>query len=235
LLGASPKAIPAYDSYGVIDPKADIPVLEASIQRGFRAIKIKLGDGSLDDDVLVVSVVRDVIGPDVTLMVDYNQSLDAPEAIRRIRAIERFAPYWVEEPVKAEDLKGHHAVRRSVSTAIQTGENWWFLAGMAASLAAEASDFVMPDIMKIGGITGWMEAAALGSSAGTPVSSHLFTEASAHVLAATPTAHFIEHLDIAGALLEHPVDVVEGKITARGPGLGLTWKQEAVKRFQASG
>ncbi len=185
--------------YGVIDPKADIPALEASIQRGFRAIKIKLGDGSLEDDVAIVSVVRDVIGPDVKLMVDYNQALDAPEAIRRIRAIERFAPYWVEEPVKAEDLHGHHTVRRSVSTAIQTGENWWLPAGMAAALAAEASDFVMPDIMKIGGVTGWVEAAALAASAGTPLSSHIFTEASAHVLARNANSAFLSSISISRA------------------------------------
>ncbi len=78
LLGASPKPIVAYDSCSVIDPKADVPALEASIQRGFRAIKIKLGDGGLEEDVAIVSVVRDVIGPDVKLMVDYNQALDAP-------------------------------------------------------------------------------------------------------------------------------------------------------------
>jgi mandelate racemase len=231
LLGASVKSLPAYDSYGVIDPRTDLAALEASVQRGFRAIKIKLGDGHLAADVAAVAAVRDVIGPHIQLMVDFNQALDATEAVRRIKAIEPFGLCWIEEPVKAEDLAGHRQVRSSVATPIQTGENWWFPAGLAAALAAGACDYAMPDLMKIGGITGWMEAAALASAAGMPVSSHIFPEASAHVLAATATAHFIEHLDLAGALLTQPIEVIEGAIAARGPGLGMTWNEEAVTRF----
>jgi mandelate racemase len=116
---------------------------------------------------------------------------------------------------------------------VQTGENWWFPAGMAASIAAGASDHAMLDVMKIGGVTGWMQAAALASVHGMPVSSHIFVEASAHLLAVTPTAHMIEYLDKASAILTQPAEVKDGMMTARGPGLGIDIDDKALDRFTA--
>ena len=89
----------------------------------------------------------------------------------------------------------------------------------------------MPDLMKIGGITGWLSAMGQAEAASIPMSSHLFIEASAHVLPVTPTAHWLEFLDVAGAVLAEPVRPIDGKVTARGPGLGLEWDAEAVKKF----
>src|SRR5690242_17762673 len=84
---------------------------------------------------------------------------------------------------------------------VQTGENWWFPRGMANAVAAQASDLAMIDIMKIGGVTGWLNAMGQAEAASLPLSSHTFNKPSAHVLAITPTAHWLEYLDIAGAVL----------------------------------
>ena len=233
LLGGAPKPIQAYDSYGVIDPRTDVADIEASVASGFRAIKIKIGDGDLARDVDAVRAVRRAIGPDVALMVDFNQSLDPPEAIRRIARLAEFDLTWVEEPVPAEDLRGHAQVRAKSPVRIQTGENWWFPRGMAESLLAGASDFAMPDVMKIGGFTGWVAAMALAQAASLPVSSHAFVEASAHALAVTPTCHWLEHLDKASAVLAEPLRQVNGTITARGPGLGMDWNKVVVSRLAA--
>jgi mandelate racemase len=233
LLGGAPRPLPAYDSHGTVDPVTDGAVIEASLAKGFRAIKIKLGDGDLASDLAAVQMVRGIAGPDIRLMVDFNQSLDPPEAIRRITRLAEFDLHWIEEPVKAEDLAGHRAVREATGAPIQTGENWWFPAGMAAALAARACDHAMPDLMKIGGVTGWMQAASLAGAHNIPVSSHLFVEASAHALAVTPTAHMIEYLDLAGAICADPIRPIDGSVTARGPGLGIEWDQRAVARFQA--
>jgi mandelate racemase len=233
LLGGAPRAIEAYDSYGVVDPELDEAVLRASIASGFRAIKIKVGDGDLGRDVNSVGAVRNILGPHVKLMVDFNQSLDITEAIRRIEALEPFDLHWVEEPVRAEDHRGHAAVRSAVRAPIQTGENWWHLADMSASIAARASAHAMPDLMKIGGITGWMAAAELAEQTALPVSSHLFVEASAHAMAVTPTAHLLEWLDIAGGVSAETNKPVDGKVTATGPGLGIVWDEAAVRRYAA--
>jgi mandelate racemase len=233
LLGGTVRPLDAYDSYGVVEPTNDADVLAASVASGFKAIKIKCGDGDLSRDIAAVRGVREIIGPDVWLMVDFNQALDVPEAIRRIRRLAEFDLHWIEEPVKAEDLGGHARVRAATGAMIQTGENWWFTASMAAAISTGASDHAMPDLMKIGGVTGWLSAAGLAQAAGLPVSSHIFAEASAHVMSTTPTAHLVEWLDLAGAVLAEPQQVIDGQITPGGPGLGLDWDEKAVARFAA--
>lgn len=231
LLGGEEKAVTAYDSYGMIDPAKDAPLLEQALARGFSAIKIKIGGGSLAQDLETVRAVREIIGGDCRLMVDYNQSLSVPEAIRRINRLAEFDLQWVEEPVPAEDLTGHAAVRRNAGVPIQTGENWWFPEDAARAIALGASDFAMLDIMKIGGVTGWLRAAAQAEGASLPVSSHLFVEASAQLLAVTPLTHFLEYLDIASPILCDPLETDAGTLRPRGPGLGLDWDENAVARY----
>jgi mandelate racemase len=233
LLGGAPIALAAYDSYGMIDPRADEKAILSSVESGFRAIKIKLGEGDLEVDVNTVRAVRAMIGPAIRLMVDYNQSLDPVEACRRIARLTEFDLCWVEEPVRAEDLEGHARVRAATSVPVQTGENWWFPRDMAKAIAAGASDFGMLDVMKIGGVTGWLSAMGQAEAASLPISSHIFVEASAHLLTITPTAHWLEYLDIAGAILAAPHRAVDGTVTAKGPGFGLEWDESAIARFTA--
>jgi mandelate racemase len=231
LLGGSPRPIRAYDSYGVVDPVADEKDLRRSLDQGFRGIKIKGGDGDAANDERVVKAVRGLIGPDIALMLDFNQSLDPSEASRRIARLAPYDLHWIEEPVAAENLQGHAEVRETSPIPIQSGENWWFPRGFAEAIASGASDFIMPDLMKVGGITGWLRVAGQAEAASIPMSSHLFAEASAHMLAVTPTAHWLEVLDLARAILAEPIEIVGGTITARGPGLGLAWDEAAVAKY----
>jgi mandelate racemase len=219
LLGGSARPIKAYDSYGVVDPTADERALRRSLEQGFRGIKIKGGDGDAANDERVVKGVRALLGPDISLMIDFNQSLDPAEAARRIARLEPYDLHWIEEPVPQENLSGHAKVRETSPTPIQAGENWWFPRGFAEAIEAGASDFIMPDLMKCGGVTGWLQVAAQAEAANIPMSSHLFAEASAHMLAVTPTAHWLEFLDFASVILAHPAEIVDGTVTARG----LAW------------
>lgn len=233
LLGAELKPINAYDSYGLINPHAEEAEIRRSIDCGFRAIKMKIGGSALSADVEAVRDLRAIIGPDIHLMVDYNQSLDPAEACARIARLRDFDLHWVEEPVRAEDLAGHARVRAEAGVNVQMGESWWFPEDCAKAISAGASDFVMLDAMKIGGVSGWMRAAALAAAANLPVSSHAFIEASAHLLAATSNAHWIEYLDKAAPILTEPLQVHFGAITPRGPGLGIQWDEHAVTRYAA--
>jgi mandelate racemase len=232
LLGAEPRALKAYDSYGLLNIDADGPALEATLGLGFKAIKIKLGGGDLSEDIARVAFARDIVGPDIEIMVDYNQSLDVPDSLERISALKEFGIAWIEEPVPAEDIAGHKAIKDQAEIPVQTGENWWFPAGASNVISRDASDLIMPDIMKIGGFTGWMQVAQMAADRGIQLSSHAFVEQSAHALAATPTAHWLEYLDKARPVLVHGYDVVDGHVTARGPGLGLEWDQSAVDRYR---
>ena len=223
LLGGTPRPIKAYDSYGMVDPVRDEKACAARSSKAFVGIKIKGGDGDVANDERMVSGVRDVLGPDIALMLDFNQSLDPAEATRRIA---RLAPYdltWIEEPVAQENLLGMAKVRATSPTPIQAGENWWFPRGFAEAIAVGASDFIMPDLMKCGGITGWLRVAGQAEAASIPMSSHLFAEASAHVLAVTPTAHWLEFLDFAArSWRDRPRSSMA--LTAE-PGLGLEWSE----------
>ncbi len=232
LLGGEPKPVRAYDSWGLVDPARDAKGLEQSVAAGFGGIKIKLGGGGLADDLATVREVRRIIGDRVALMVDYNQCLEPTEAIRRVRALQPFDLSWVEEPVAAEDLQGHAQVRAASPVPIQTGENWWFPRAAQQALHAGACDLMMPDLMKIGGITGWLGVMGLAQAASMPVSSHLFIEASAHVLAVTPTCDWLEFMDFGAAILQNPARLDQGCVTAQGPGLGMAWDEDAVARCQ---
>jgi mandelate racemase len=235
LLGGELRPLPAYDSFGMLDPRTDLAWLEASVASGFKAIKIKLGAGDVESDVAIVAEARRTIGDSVRLMLDFNQSQTTASAVERIRRLQDFDLTWVEEPVAAEDLVGHRAVRECVRPVpIQTGENWWFPHGMTNAITAGASDLAMVDIMKIGGVTGWLSAMAQAEAAALPLSNHTFVEPSAHVMAVSPMAFWFEYLDIAGAVLTERLMPIDGTVTARGPGLGLDWDEHAVARYAFS-
>jgi mandelate racemase len=236
LLGAAPRPIPAYNSKGLgLLPEKEL-MKEAGelVEEGFRAIKLRLGRPSAHDDLKALKAVKKQIGPEVVLMVDFNQGLTVAEAIRRGRLIDdEGGVYWIEEPIRADDFSGCSQVQQAIHTPIQIGENFMGPEQMAQALAAGACDYVMPDAERIGGVTGWMRAAALAQAAGIEMSSHLFPEVSCHLLAATPTCHFLEYVDWADAVLEEPLKIKDGKaIVPSAPGTGIRWNESAVERYR---
>jgi mandelate racemase len=227
--------VPAYNSKGLGLLPQDKLAREASelVDEGFRAIKLRLGRASAQEDLKALKAVKKQIGPEVTLMVDFNQGLTVAEAIRRGRMIDdEGGVCWIEEPIRADDFSGCNQIRQAVHTPIQIGENFMGPEQMAQALAAGACDYVMPDAQRIGGVTGWMRAAALAQAAGIEMSSHLFPEASCHLLAATPTCHFLEYVDWADAVLEEPLRIKDGQaLVPSTPGTGIRWNESAVERY----
>ncbi len=233
LLGGRPRPIPAYNSLGMIPPGEAADAAAKTVAAGFTAMKIKVGWPTLAEDLAVVRAARKALGGDAALMIDFNQSLTVPEAIRRGRALDAEGIAWIEEPVRADDYRGAAEAAAQVATPIQIGENFNGVHEMALALSLRASDLVMPDPQQIGGVTGWLRAAALAQAAGLPCSSHLFIELSAHLLAVTPTCHYIEYLDVAAPLLAEPLRPVDGAIEAPArPGIGLRWNEDAVERYR---
>jgi mandelate racemase len=236
VLGATPRPIPAYNSNGLgLQPLKELPKAATDLLKGgFRAVKLRLGRSEAGDDIEALRTVRKAIGPQVKLMVDFNQGLSVAEAIRRGHMIDdEGGVEWIEEPIRADDFSGCGQVRREIRTPIQIGENFMGPEQMAQALAAGASDYVMPDLERIGGVTGWMRAAALAQGAGVEMSSHLFPEASAHLLAVAPTCHWLEYVDWADAILKDPLEVKDGfaQIPDR-PGTGVSWDEKAVKKYE---
>ena len=232
LLGGTRRAIAAYDSHSMDGQALGVARAGLAVSQGFKAIKTKIGYATLAQDLDIVRALRGVIGDDTQLLVDYNQGLSATEAVRRIRALEDEGIGWVEEPTLQEDHAGHARIRERVRLPIQMGENWCGPDEMAKALQAGACDLAMPDAMKIGGVTGWLRAAALAQTHGVPMSSHIFQEVSVHLLAVTPTRHLLERMDLAAPVLAQPLVFENGTATAPAqPGTGLAWNEEAVRQY----
>jgi mandelate racemase len=236
LIGGQPKPIPAYNSCGLglmDEPEALADEAEKLLAPGFRAIKLRLGYPTARQDLAALRAVRKRIGDGVSLMVDYNQALSVAQALERGRMLDAENVFWLEEPIRQDDYAGSAKLARELKTPIQIGENFSESTAMAAALAAEASDFVMPDLERIGGVSGWQRAAALAAVRGIEMSSHLFPEVSAHLLAATPTCHFLEYVDWADKIVQRPLRIVDGcAVVSDQPGNGLEWDAAAVEHYR---
>ncbi len=233
-LGSGPRDLPAYDSrgLGLMEPDRLSKEAEALLAKGLKAIKLRLGYPSAEQDVAALKAVRRAVGDAVAIMVDYNQALTVAEAIARGRQLEREGIYWFEEPIPHDDYEASAAIARELSVPVQIGENFNGPEGMLQALSARASDYVMPDVARIGGVTGWMQAAALASAKGIEMSSHLMPEISAQLLCATPTAHWLEYVDWADALLQEPLRIIDGKaLTSQRPGSGIAWDEDKIRKL----
>jgi len=236
MLGATPKPIPAYNSCG-LGLKDDLGALAAEAEQllagGFRAVKLRLGYPTLAQDIAAVRAVRQRIGDVVALMVDYNQALTLDDAFARGRALDAENIFWLEEPIRHDDYAGAAALAKELKVPIQIGENFSLPAAMQVALDAGAADYAMPDLERIGGVTGWRQAADIAADNRVPMSSHLFPEVSAHLLAATPTCHFLEYVDWADVLVREPLAIVDGHaVIPRRPGHGMVWDEDAVRRYR---
>jgi mandelate racemase len=235
LLGSEPRRIPAYNScgLGLMAPEQLADEAEKLAAGGFRAVKLRLGYPTLAEDLAALRAVKKRLGAEIAVMVDYNQALSLAQALERGRALDREQIYWLEEPIRHDDYAGNATLARALETPIQIGENFSESAAMATALAAGAADYVMPDLERIGGVTGWLRAAALAATHRIEMSSHLFPEVSAHLLAATPTCHFLEYVDWADKILEEPLRIVGGfAVVPQRPGNGLTWDKKAVEKYR---
>ncbi len=232
LLGGKARALPAYDSHSMDDVELGTKRARDAVDAGFKAVKTKIGYATLAYDLKVVRALKQVTGESAQLMVDYNQGLSVPEAKRRGRALEAEGVAWIEEPTLQHDYAGHASIREALKIPVQMGENWFGPDEMQKAIDSRACDFCMPDLMKIGGVTGWMKASAIAEQHSLPMSSHIFQEFSAHVLAVSPTAHLLERMDLAGPILEPVLQFKDGQAHfGDETGAGIRWREDEVNRF----
>jgi mandelate racemase len=233
-LGADLQPIKTYNSngLGLMPPDAAADEAEALLEGGFAAVKLRLGRADFDHDLAAVRAVRRRLPDRVKLMVDFNQALTFADAMRYVFALDAEGIYWIEEPIRHDDYTHLALIAQTAKTPIQIGENFTGLAPMAAALVADASDYVMPDLDRIGGVTGWQRAAGLAAAYNREVSSHLFPEVSVHLLAATPTRHWLEYVDWADPILIEPLRIENGMATPPSrAGNGLSWNEDAVANY----
>jgi mandelate racemase len=232
LLGGTVGTVNSYNSNGLWlkEPSAvAAEALELRDEGGFSALKLRLGRTDPRDDLATLDAVRKSAGDEMRLMVDFNQGLNLAEALERCHMIDDHGLEWIEEPIVYDNLDGHAQLAAELKTPIQIGENFYGPREMHKAIQKKACDLVMPDFMRIGGVTGWMRAAALAGAAGIPISTHLYPEVAAHVMRATETAHWLEWQDWADPIVERPYEIKDGLLQIPDvPGLGLEWNEKAV-------
>ena len=232
LLGGAVGAVPAYNSNGLWlhEPQAvAAEAIELCAEGGFRGLKLRLGRARLADDLATVRAVREAVGDDVELMVDFNQGLDLGEALRRCHALDDLGLAWIEEPIVYDNLAGFARLAAELATPIQIGENFYGPRELYKALQMQACDLVMPDFMRIGGVTGWLRAAPIAAAAGIPISTHLYPELAAHALRVAETAHWLEWQNWIDPILQTPCRVADGKLHIPDvPGVGIEWNEDAI-------
>ncbi len=236
LLGGSVGKMRTYNTNGLWLLPLDKLATEAAelvAEGNFSAIKIRLGRPKLADDLKALELVREAIGKDIQLMCDFNQGQTLQEAIWRCHALDDQGLYWFEEPVVFDNYAHSAQLARELRTPVQIGENIYGPRSFFDAVQAKAADLYMPDLMRIGGVTGWMRAAAIAGAAGHPMSSHLYPEVSAHLLRATETADWLEWRDWGNPIIAEPFEVVDGQaIVPDRPGNGIEWNEAMVAKYE---
>lgn len=238
LLGGSVGPVRTYNSNGLWRHSVDTLGQEAKdllAEGGFSAVKLRLGNEHLEQDLAAINAVREAVGNHIDIMVDFNQALGLGDAVRRCCDLDDQGLYWLEEPILYNNVIGYAELAKRVSTPIQMGENFFGERDLMNFVRAEAIHYVMPDLMRIGGITGWLRTSGVASAAGIQMSNHLYPEICAHLLRVSPTAHWLEFVDWASPILAEPLEPKSGQVSALNqPGIGISWNEEAIAKYSVA-
>ena len=235
LLGGTIGPVPAYNSNGLW--LTDVSTLASEARElvsegAFTGLKLRLGRDRLDDDLAAIREVRDAAGSDIKLMVDFNQGLPLGDAIRRCHALDDEGLYWFEEPIAYDNLAGYARLAAQLKTPVQLGENFYGPRELYKAVCANAGEYMMPDLMRIGGVSGWLRSVPIAAAAGIQVSTHLYPEVAAHLMRVTETAHWLEWQDWANPVLREPFALKDGHLEMPNrPGIGIEWDEAAVARY----
>ncbi len=239
LLGQCATSIPVYASQGLwlgTSPDGLVKEVADYIARGFKTIKIRVGSARLEDDVARVKLVQEAAGPNIRFIADANQGWDTNTSIRFGRLLEEAGInlVWLEEPVPYYDLVASTAIAAALDTPLATGETEYTYLGFARLAQERAADIWMPDLQRVGGISGWQKVAHLAESYNLPVSPHLFPEISLHLALAAPNCKILEYVDWWEPLIEEEErpQLVDGCLIApTQSGVGFTVLNKTLEKY----
>jgi len=237
MLGGHDNRVPAYA--GGIDLLLPMDGLREqtrqNLDRGFRAIKMKVGRDRLAEDVERVATMRELLGPDIPLMVDANMRWTVDQSIKASHAFAEHDVYWLEEPTIPDDVEGHVRILREGALPVATGENLHTIYEFQKIMAAGGVSFPEPDVSNCGGITPWLKVAHMAEAFNLPVTTHGVHDLHVHLLAAIPNASYLEaHGFGLEAFIREPVGIEDGFATAPDrPGHGVEFDWDAIEVHRA--
>lgn len=227
LLGGVREQVPAYASGALMRTTPTETIEQAAaalVKKGYRQIKTQMAIGGLADtqEIARIRLIRDIVGPDIALMVDINQRWRVHEAISIGRRIEDIGLAWLEDPLAAVDYHGLAKVADALATPVCAGEYLYGIEPFHQLMRHGSVDIVMIDLLRVGGVTSWMKVAGMAEAFNLPVVSHLLPEIHAHLVAAAPNALVVEYMPWTSRLFEDPPVPENGMLKVpQGAGLGL--------------
>ena len=203
------------------------------VNQGFRAMKMKMGDKSLSAEVERIKVIREAVGDDIDIMIDANWAWTIPQAIKIGHALEPYNVKWLEDPLASDDADDVRQVATALDMSIAIGETYCTKYEFRQLMEKRASDILIVDLQRVGGVTEWMKVAAIAQAWNIPVASHLFHEFSVHLVAAIPNGLIVEYMPWWDFIYQEPPQVKDGYIKISGkPGLGLELDPDALKKYE---
>ena len=208
--------------------------ITSALEEGFRAVKIKVGRGPIDEDIRRIQVAQELCGKNRPVMVDANQKFNRNEALRRGRLYQQMGCFWYEEPLAPHERDGYAELARELDIRIATGENEYTKYSFLELLKKGGADVVQPDNRRAGGVTEWMEIAAIADAFGVEVASHGGGVTNLHMLLAMPNAIYMESGSIKGdSSAIEPLRMKDGEMLApETAGMGSELKPDWAKKFR---
>ncbi|WP_104089144.1 mandelate racemase/muconate lactonizing enzyme family protein [Arthrobacter sp. GMC3] len=226
--------VPLYDTEGGwlhLTTDELVHSAKASQAAGWGGLKVKIGKQHVSEDVERLQAVRNAVGPRMDIMVDANQSMTGPEAIRRARALEPLDIFWLEEPMPADDISGHVRLAEATSIPVAVGESMYSVAQFREYLQRGAAGIVQVDVARIGGITPWLKVAHLAEAFNVAVCPHFLMELHVSLLAAIPNGRYVEHIPQLRAITRSEMTIADGRALAPNtPGLGIDWDMDEIEK-----
>src|ERR1700722_18121582 len=230
MLGAFRDRLPVYSMCGwYYDNDDDLShlkrVISEALEQGYQAVKIKVGRGSLDDDVRRIRLAQDVLCKGKHLMVDANQVFNRNDALRRGRVYQEMGCFWYEEPLPPQEMEGYAELAKELDIRIATGENLNTKYAFADLIARRGADVVQPDNRRAGGVTEWVEIAAIADAYGLELASHGGGAADLNMILAMPNAIYME--------TSGRQNIKNGEMAApEEPGMGSEISESEIKKYK---
>lgn len=232
LLGVHRDRVPLYGSGGWLSYSIEELVDEVTryAARGFRAVKIKVGSADAERDLERLRKVREAVGPDLRIMMDANQGLDLPAALRLARAAAGIGIHWFEEPLAHTDFDGYAQLRRQAGVSLAMGEREFDLVPLRELIRREALDLWQPDLLRLGSVEAWRDSAALAHAHHLPVLPHYYKEYDVPLLMTVPNAYGAESFDWIDPLLTRSIRMENGyAYPSPEPGWGFRFRDDALR------
>lgn len=235
LLGAFRTSVPVYVSGGWIGPLDEL-LEEARNYRdaGYRHFKMKLGCPDVREDLRRIAALRDMLGDSMEIMVDLNQGWSVKKVVDTAPLLRELGVTYMEEPVHAQDYIGQAEIRKRVNLFVVAGETLSSVSEQFELMRGGCVDMLNLDVQKCGGISDFMQAAALANAFRVTVTSHVFTEISGHLMAAAPTGTLVEYIPDwwRGVFTAEP-DIRQGMLyLGDAPGIGYDFNHDFIKDFE---